>query len=202
MQEHRFMTDDEQLEFEMWEKELLKQDDIEKPKLFQKSNEKIDNYKFELLRFLDYRFHALRMYTKVCVKIKKYGNVEEVDYKAFRELYKIRTDKRHLYSVFYKAKKQVEYANAHTMKDDELAMQSLEIELEGALEQAGVEFEAFNKLDIQNNIHSNKTAEMMRERYESTYSELLELIHSNELQISDDELEVLMNLIEWSNVNE
>lgn len=193
MQEHRFMTDDEQLEFESWEKELLKRTDIEKPKLFQKNNDKNDNYKFELLSFLDYRFNALRMYTKVCIKIGNYGNVEEVDCRAFRELYKIRTDKRHLYSVFYKAKKQVEYANSHSMKDDELAMQSLETELEGALEQAKFEFEAFNKLDIQNNIHSNKTAEMMRERYESTYSELLELIHSNgELQISDDELEALL----------
>lgn len=192
-QEHRFMSDSEQLEFDLWEKELLKNDDIEKPKLFQKQTKAMDNYNFELLSYLDYRFQALRMYTKVCVKIKKYGDVKEVDCKAFQELYKIRTDKRHLYSVFYKARKQVEYANSHSMKDDELAMQSLENELEGALEQAKVEFEAFNKLDIQNNIYSNKTLEMMNERYESTYNELTELIHSNELQISDSELEQLLN---------
>lgn len=54
MQEHSFMTDDEQFEFESWEKELLTRTDIEKPKLFQKNNDKMDNYKFELSSFLDY----------------------------------------------------------------------------------------------------------------------------------------------------
>ena len=182
---HRFMTDDEQLEFEQWEKELLKRNDIEKSGQFKKTTDKTELYDLLVKEYIEKNFKAYSMYKVKGIKIGNYGSVSEVDYNAFLRDYKARTDKESitaLYKQYAKAIHELDYEQEyrkHEMisefKDDIYKLDAMDQHLIDAT-------------------RSDETEELI--------AKLTEQLQAIEIVEELEQQERLLNEFEWSNVNE
>lgn len=182
---HRFMTDDEQAKFEQWEKELLKQDDVEKSGQFKKTTDKTELYDLLVQEYIEKNFQAYSMYKVKGIKIKHYGSVAEVDSNEFLSDYKARTDKESI-TALYK-----QYAKAIHLLDYEQEYRKHELVSEFKDDIYRIDVMDQHLIDA---TRSDETEELIAKMIGQL--EQIEIVEELEQQ------ERLLNEFEWSNVNE
>ena len=182
----RVLSDEEQAKYKVWEAEMSKRNDVEKPKPFSSSkNEKVAMYEMLQEQFIEKEFQANSMYEVVALSVNaNYGEYKEVDKTLFQTEYKLRFDKRVISNRVNIAIKSFKY---QIEKDDR---EYNENDVDNILEYAKYEIDKYMKLDENNNFckMSDEAKEFMKEKIADAREEMLRALENSNTEYTQEQI--------------
>ena len=178
------MTEEQEEKYKSWVQEMEKRDDVEKPKIYKKKNEKMERWEQLEKDFIDREFNATLVYTKIGLKINgSYGESKDIDLDYFREDYKFRTSKLIATTIINTYKNKIIWNIEHSkemISQDFIAQ--LEVEFKTDIQvKIDSDLDVFDALDLKNGLGArNKDTQ---EYIDMKKNEIKEMIHKMQQEL-------------------